>query len=307
MKTKPPWRRGAPLAAALAVAATFVTAACGPAEGPGPSASTSVPEVPATTIPGTPSRPAPLVAVDADGAVAAVDGGTGAVTRTLAPAPADGVAGGVTLSADKATAYFDRLASGGTPTIYSVPVDGSAPPTVLAQGGSPDAHPTGTKLAYLTATQVIVLDTATGTQQAWSSGGAGSLLTWASSGTRLMWVRDQNQLMILNPAAFAQPQVVSAGAAEPGEKVYATLGGSGYVFGSAIVGSGPADTSVARLTLYTDHTVDRLPTEENAGYRDRAVDASGHWLLRVDALGNLRWSVGGGTGLIATGFRFADW
>lgn len=306
MKTKLPWRHGAPLAAALAVAATLVTAACGPAEGPGPSASTSVPEVPATTVPGTPQRPAPLVAVNADGAVVVVDGGTGAVTRTLAPA-AGGVSGGVTLSADKATAYFDRLASGGMPTIYAVPTDGSAAPTVLAAGASPDAHPTGTKLAYLTTTQVIVLDTATGTQQAWSSGGPGSSLTWAADGTRLMWVRDQTQLMSLNPAAGAQPRVVTGGEADPGEKIYATLGGSGYVVGSAIVSSGPADTSVARMTLYSDQTVDRLPTEENAGYRDRAVDASGHWGLRVDALGNLRWSVGGGTGLVATGYRFADW
>jgi hypothetical protein len=88
--------------------------------------------------------------------------------------------------------------------------------------------------------------------------------------------------------------------------LYATLGRP-YGLASLMVGSGVSDTAPHGMTVAADGAVSRSADTVIAGARDRAVDASGHWGLRVDAYGNLRWGVGGGAGLITTGYTAADW
>ena len=292
-------------AVALAGALPALAAACAPGDAPGPSAGTSVPEVPATTVPGTPPFPR-TVAVRDDHAVVIVNR-DGTVARTLVPAGGTPI-GGVTLSADGRTAYYDQV-NGSALTVYQVPTDGSGAPQAYAQGGSPEASATGNEVAYLTTTQVVVRDNAAGTQRAWALPGPASNLAWTSNGAKLLWVQGQAQLMTLDvgAGAGARPQAVPGAAAGPGEKLYAILGGDGaYRVGSGYIGAGLNDTSVARVDAVGDGTVQKAPVSEDAGYRDRAVDASGHWSIRVDALHNLRWAVGGGTGLVGKGYLFAD-
>jgi hypothetical protein len=296
-------RRRVPLVGALALAGVLaVGAGCEPA-GPGPSASTTVPFIPATTIVGTPSFPNPLVAVGDDGAVVTV-GQSGARGRTLVPTGA-GVVNSISLSADKATAFFDRVTPAGV-TIYSVPTNGTGAAQSVALGAWPAASPTGTKLAYLTTTHVVVRDLVGGQQASWSLPGRAASLAWA--GTKLVWVQDSTTLVVLDTAtAGAQPQVVAASKVKPGEKLYAVVGGPGPQLASAAIGFGYDDTSTGRLDLAADLTVTRTEPTENAGYRDRASYSGGHWFLRVDGLHNLRWSVGGGAGLIAEDYLAADW
>ena len=292
-------------------------ASCASGSGPGgggppPTSPTTVPEIPATTMWGTPSRPTPIVAVGTDGAVVTLDAQDGERIGELAPAPASssGAVVGVTLSADRTTAWFDTCQSGGVGTIYQVPVDGSATARRVATGSSPEASPTGEQLAYLAGRSVVARDLATGTERRWTdTTGRGRLtsLAWAGDGTELVWVSGGKQLVRLDvDAPGAQPQAVPGAVAGEGEVLYATLR-SPYGLASLMVGSGVADTAPHRMTVAADGAVTRSPTSAAGGARDRALDDSGHWGLWADAYTNLRWSVGGGAGLITTGYTAADW
>jgi hypothetical protein len=288
--------------------AGLVTVACGPPGpgpgGPGGTTTTEVPEVPATTVPGTPPRPRPLVAVGDDGALVVVDPSSGARTRELARAPGGQPIRGVALAPGGATAYLDA-GTGAAARVYAVPTDGSAAPTAVATGWSPEVSGDGAALAYLTASQVVVRDLATGAERAFPSLGAPSALAW--SGGQLVWVRDGRQLVRLDLAAASPaPQAVPGATARAGERLYATLALPGQL-ASVIVGSGPDDTTVERLVVGLDLAVSRGPDGLTGGAQDRALDASTHWGVRADGHHNLRWSVGGGTGLIARGYTAADW
>jgi hypothetical protein len=278
--------------------------------GPPPTSPTTVPEVPATTMWGTPSRPSPIVAVGTDGAVVALDANDGERIRELAPAPTSGAVVGVTLSADRTTAWFDTCQRGGPGTVYQVPVDGSAEPSRVATGSYPEASPTGEQLAYLAGRSVVVRDLATGTERRWTdTTGRGRLtwLAWASDGTELVWVRGGKQLVRLDTdAPGAQPQAVPDAVAGEGEVLYATLGMQ-YGLANMVVGSGVADTAPHRMSVAADGTVTRSASSWEGGVRDWAGEPSGHWGLWADAYANLRWSVGGGTGLAAAGYTAADW
>jgi hypothetical protein len=276
-------------------------AACGPGGpgGPGASTSTTVPEIPATTMHGTPPRPSPLVAVGEDGAVVVLDGGTR--VRTLA----SGATGGVTLSADRTTAWFESAG-----TLLSVPVDGSAPARPIVAGSSPEASPSGARLAYVSGSAVVVRDlaTGTGTERRWTvAGGPLSSLAWSGDGTSLVWVRAGTQLMhVAVDAPAARPQAVPGAVAGPGEQLFATLGlPSGLA--TVLVGAGPTDGDPHRITVAADLSTTRSTDPLSGGARDRAFDTAWAWGLRTDSHGNVRWSVGGGTGLVATGYTAADW
>lgn len=284
------------------------SAGCGPGTpvpgGELPTSPTTVPEVPATTMFGTPPRPTPLVAVGADGAVVTVSSQSGERAAELAPAPPAGAVVGVTLSRDGTTAWFDVCRPSGTGSIYQVAVDGSAPARRVATGAYPEASPTDDRLAYLAGRSVVVRDLATGTERRWNDTGTGRLswLAWTSDGTELVWVRGGSQLVRLAvDAPGAQPQAVPGAVAGPGEVLYATLGRT------ALVGDGPDDPAPDRISVGPDGTVSRGRDPGNAGARDRAFDESGHWGLRTDAYGNLVWSVGGGLGLVAEDYVAADW
>jgi hypothetical protein len=277
-------------------------AACGPAGpgvpgGPGASTSTTVPEIPATTMPGTPPRPTPLVAVGEDGALVVLDGGS--PVRTLA----SGATGGVTLSADRTTAWFEAAG-----TLMSVPVDGSAPARPVVAGTSPEASPSGARLAYVSGGAVVVRDLATGTERRWTvAGGPLSSLAWSGDGASLVWVRAGTQLMqVAVDAPAAQPRAVPGAVAGPGEQLFATLGlPSGLA--TVLAGGGPTDGDPHRITVAADLSVTRSTDPLSGGARDRAFDTAWAWGLRTDSHGNLRWSVGGGTGLVAAGYTAADW
>jgi hypothetical protein len=302
-------RTGAGAVLVAAGLAGLGAVACGPG-GPGPNpgttTTTAVPEVPATTLPGTPSRPSPLVAVGDDGALVVLDAGTGARVRKLAEAPDGRAIRGVTLAPDGATAWFDA-GSGSDRRVYAVPTDGSAAPTVVASGWSPEVSPDGASLAYATDDLVIVRTLATGAEAAYEAISPASALAWAADGDHLVWVAGSSQLVDLDlsaPSPF--PASVPGAVAGPGEQLYAPLASSGQL-ATVIVGSGPDDTTTERLVVGTDLTVTRGPDGLTGGARDRASDASGLWGVRADGHRNLRWSVGGGTGLIASGYTAADW
>jgi hypothetical protein len=289
--------------------------ACAAGSGPGgggppPTSPTTVPEIPATTMVGTPARPQPIVAVGTDGAVVTLDAGSGERTGGLAPPPRSGAVVGVTLSADRATAWYDTCRAGGAGSIYQVAVDGSGPARRVATGTSPEASPTGNRLAYLAGSSVVVRDLATGTERRWTDpAGPGRLswLAWAGDGTELVWVRGGTQLIRLDvDAAGAQPVAVAGAAAGKDEVLYATLR-LPYGLATLLVGEGVGDTSPDRIVVQPDGSVTRSTDPLTGGARDRAWDASAQWGLRADAYGNLRWSVGGGTGLIVTGYTAADW
>jgi hypothetical protein len=295
-----------------------IAAPCASGSGPGgggppPTSPTTVPETPATTMWGTPSRPdlSPIVAVGTDGAVVTLDATTGDRIDDLAPAPSAGAVVGVTLSADRATAWFDTCQRGGPGTIYQVPVDGAAAPRRVATGSYPEASPTGAQLAYLAGRSVVVRDLATGTERRWTdTTGRGRLswLAWVGDGTELVWVSGGQQLVRLDTdAAGAQPQAVPGAVAGTGEVLYAPLGARYDRFATVMVGTGVADTAPHGLIVSIDGTVTRSTNPTDAGIRDRAAEPSGHWSLWADAYANLRWAVGGGTGLIAAGYTAADW
>jgi hypothetical protein len=259
---------------------------------------------------GTPGRPNPIVAVGTDGAVVTLDSRDGERVRELAPPPSSGAVVGVTLSADRAIAWFDTCRGGGLGAIYQVPVDGSAAPRRVATGSWPDVSPTGGQLAYLAGRSVVVRDLATGSERRWTDTtrrGHLSWLSWTSGGDELVWVRDGQQLVRLAiDAPGTQPQAVPGATAGAGEVLYATAGPR-YSLASVIVGTGVSDTAPHSIRVELDGTVTRSSDTVDAGIRDRVADASGYWGLWVDAYANLRWSVGGGTGLIATGYTAADW
>jgi hypothetical protein len=280
---------------------------CGPGTpvpgGELPTSPTTVPEAPATTMPGTPWRPSPIVAVGADGAVVVLDSTTGERTVELAPVPASGAVVGVTLSPDGDTAWFDVCRPGRPGSIYVVPTDGSAPARRVATGSYPEVSPTGDRLAYIAGRSVVVWDLATGTERRWADSGTGRLawLAWTGDGG-LVWVRGESQLVLLAvDTPGAEPRAVPGAVAGPGEVMYATLRSS------VLVGDGPDDPTVDRIDVGAFDTVSRRPDTGNAGGRDRAFDASGQWGLRTDAYGNIVWSVGGGVGLVAEDYVAADW
>jgi hypothetical protein len=302
---------GSPLPGGPGGAPTACASGSGPGGGdPLPTSPTSVPEIPATTIFGTPERPDPIVAVGTDGAVVTLDPASGERTDELAPAPSAGAVVGVTLSADGATAWFDTCQRDGAGAVYQVPIDGSAPAQRVATGASPEAAPAGDRLAYLAGRSIVVRDLATGVERRWTDttgGGPLTWLAWVGDGTELVWVRGGTQLVRLDPdAADAQPVAVPGATAGGGEVLYATLGLRGGL-ATVLVGSGVGDTSPDRLVVTADGAVSRAADGLTGGARDRAWDASSQWGLRADAYGNLRWSVGGGTGLITTGYTAADW
>lgn len=318
------------LGAALLVGGPLLAAACGPgapgvggAVGPPPCGgptttipgpSTTVPEVPATTMPGTPGRPGPMVAIRADGAVVTLNAGSGEQIRELAPIPGPGSAAApaiVTLSADGKTAWYDvrpcRPRPDAGSRIYQVPVDGSARPRAVATGTWPEADPTGGRLAYVAGNAVVVRDLATGAERRWTDAGARRLdwLGWAAD-DMLFWVRDRTQFVVLDMSVpDARPQAAPLAVAGPGEQLYATLAGGGIA--TMMAGKGIHDTDPDRLTVWPDLSVQRYDEPMVGGARDRSWDGSRQWGLRVDASGNIRWSVGGGQGLIAPGYLSADW
>jgi hypothetical protein len=294
-------RRGLRYGALTLVAGGLVVgaAACGPGGGPGPSPTTSwsTPEIPATTTPGTPAPPSVLVAVRDDGALVVLDGLAGNEVRELAD-PSGGVAG-VTLTPDAATAYFDT--TGGQ--MFSVPTDGSAAPTAIGTGTSPEVNADGTLLAYLTDDAVVVRTLATGAETSVAEpGGHLSALAWA--GPDLVWVRGGRDLVRLDRDGGA-PAVTVLASGGPDEQVYATLGSTSLI--TAMVGDDPSDPDAERLVWVDPGPSARTADSLGGGARDRAWDRTASWGLRADAYHVLRWSVGGGTGPIAVGYTAADW
>ena len=298
-------RLGPVLASVSVLVAVGTLAACGPVGPGGPGgggpggSSTTVPEIPATTMFGTPPRPSPLVAVGEDGAVVVLDSAGGTRLRTLAT----GATGGITLSADRTTAWFEAAG-----TILSVPVDGSSPARPLVAGTSPEASPAGARLAHISGNTVVVRDLATATERRWTvPGGPLSSLAWSGDGASLVWVRGGTQLMyVAVDTPGAQPRPVPGAVAGPGEQLFATLGlPSGLA--TVLAGRGPTDGDPFRITVGADLSVTRSADALSGGARDRAFDTAWAWGLRTDSHGNVRWSVGGGTGLVATSYTAADW
>jgi hypothetical protein len=297
------------VAAVLAGAAGLGLAACGPAPGPGGPGTTtttfSVPESPATTLPGTPSRPAPLVAADEDGSVVVLSA-DGAVVRTLVPAQAGATTTGVTVSPDGATAWVARSVP--APGIWRVPTDGSAAATQVATGTSPEAGPDGASLAYADGHEVVIRTLAGGAERRWAAGGPVTGLSWAGDGRQVLAVRGGTQLVRVDPAAPGGGAVtpVAGVAAGAGETLFVPLGLSGGL-GTVLVGTGTTDPVPDRFVVLADGSVTRGADPTTGGARDRATDRSFQWGLRTDSYGNVRWSVGGGTGLVARGYTAADW
>jgi hypothetical protein len=293
--------------AAMVVACSLTLGHGSGTGGTEPTTTWSTPEIPATTLLGTPPQPTPLIAVGEDGSLVTVDAATGQRTGVLATGESTAEIAGVTLSADRSTVWFDVCCEQAW-AIHEVPLDGSSAPEQIASGSWPEASPTGTRLAYLAGDDVVVRNLVTDQEQRWATvGGAPSALAWVGDGTDLVWVQGGRRLAHLDvDAAGARPQVVPGAAVHAGEVLFAPLRTPSGV-ATVMAGDGPDDPTADRIVVAQDLTATRQPDPLGGGARDRAWDATQQWGLRTDADGSLRWSVGGGTGLIAGGYVAADW
>jgi hypothetical protein len=295
--------------AAIAACAVGVQPSEPPPEGPGGwTPPSTAPDSPATTRWGTPPTPGQLVAVGTDGVLAVVQTFGGERVRELArsgrPGPGQRVIGDVTRSAG--TAWFDtRNRSGGAGRIYQVPTDGSAPPTQVATGTSPEVDPSGGRLAFVSDGAVVVHGVITDDEERFPTTGRVTDLMWTTDGNDLLWVRNGTELVWLDRDGGGEPQVLAT--AGPGETLRRPLGQlQPYGTVNVAVGTGPRDQTPERLSVRLD-APDPSRDPDTLGWPlDRSYDASAEWGLRVTASHTVRWSGSGGVGTIASGYRAAD-
>lgn len=257
---------------------------------------------------GTPPLPGELVAVGEDGVLAVVGTWTGERVRELAAEAPRGsgrpTIGGVTVSPNGDTVWFDVRRRGAPGEIYQLPTDGSGSPSQVATGTFPDVDPAGARLAFVADGAVVVHGIITDEEERWPVTGRVTDLAWTTDGADLLWVRNGTELVWLDRDTGADPQVVTT--VSPGETLRLPLGalGNGSVV-NAIVTSGPDDPTPERLTVGIDIPAERAP-DGMGGARDRAFNATGHWGLRVTGDGTIRWSGSGGIGTVARDYVAAD-
>lgn len=134
---------------------------------------TSLPTTPTSAVP--PAPPTTIVAVTLDGRVVALDAVTGAELRELAnlgdprvavpEGPGPNFVTQVSVTPDGSTAYYDTCCEPAVGTIFSVPTDGSRPPSPLVNGLGPAVSPNGRYLAYTAVNALVVRDLATGDER----------------------------------------------------------------------------------------------------------------------------------------------
>jgi hypothetical protein len=276
---------------------------------PGGPTATTTPDIPPTTMFGTPPPPGRFVGVGDDGVLATVDRGSGERVAELARSGAPGLGGtiaGVTVSPDGGTAWFDTRHPGGAGRIYQVPTDGSAPPIQVATGTFPEVDPAGQRLAFVADGAVAVHGIVTDEAQRWPVTGRVTGLAWTTDGTGLLWVRDGTELVWLDRDAGAEPRVVATAAA--GETFRLPLGALRDGGAATVLATtGPRDTTPEVLVVTLDGgVVDRRPDTLGVAL-DRSYDATASWGIRTTVSRTVRWSGAGGVVTAATGYVAADW
>lgn len=299
------------LVASLTVLATIGAVACGGGGWPGGGPpTTTVPDAPPTTLYGTPPLPDQLVAVGEDGMLAVVDRTTG--ERLVELAHGAYVGGGrrpigrVRVSPEGDTAWFDtrrgRIDQG---KIYRVPTDGSADPVEVGSGAFPDVSPSGSQLAFARTGMVVVQGIVTDEELSWPEPAQITDLAWTTDGTGLLWVRNRTELVWLDIADDAEPQVVAAAGA--GEVLSVPLGDlrNGRA-ATVLVSRGEYDRTAERMVVRLGSEPTRSADPLGAAL-DRSYDSEGRWGIRVTSRRTIRWSGSGGIGTVATGYISADW
>lgn len=292
--------------AGLSVLAAIGAVACTAGGLPaGRPPTTTVPDAPATTLYGTPPLPDQLVAVGDDGVLAVVHSGTGDRLVELAHGAAPGShkrsIRGVSVSPEGDTAWFDtRGRRPGSGRIYQVPTDGSAEPVQVASGTYPAVSPSGSQLAFVGEGAVVVHGIVTDEALSWPQTGRITDLAWTTDGTGLLWVRNRTELVWLDIAGDAEPQVVATVAARESLSLpRGTLHDSGSV--SVLVSRGRYDPASDRLAIRLGIEPTRSP-ERFGRLLDRSADQSGWWGLYVTGDHTIRWTGSGGIGTIASGY-----
>lgn len=283
-------------------------------------------------------RPATAVALSDVGRVVVLDTASGKATRTLATHGTPGPAAawtGLSLTPDRATAYYGYRTSLCEGTVYKVPTDGSTREAEVVRGMAPEVDPRGRRLAYVRPVPrpgdpgtdgtdgtcsyaIVVRDLTTGTEKVWTPDADGfhelafvANLRWSPGGDRLGFdvSYEGGVVRILDPnqpggKTNGQREVPSDG--DDDVDLLDWLPDGRIVTASYCCYEEPrrqrtviVDPDSGKAEQLFDHEV------------ALDADATGRHLLYVDVKGDrtaeLRMRSGDRDDLLGTGFQIAEW
>jgi hypothetical protein len=288
--------------------------------------------------------PAEIVALSGT-EVVLLDSATGRQVRVLAAHPeADPATGvfleGVSLSADRRSAYYAVAGECGMGTVYRVPVDGRGAPERVATGISPALSPDGSKLAFAAPggsgpdgrsrcnNQIVVRELATGAERTWAfpedadhrlalyQDGAITKIAWAPDSTRLAYTLsyEGDSVSILDTAVHhdlseTQEVVVPDGGGDSRQPAWQASSGRLAVVNSAFDCCYDDNYTGPPRALLVDPdlrlTENLLPPGKKPSWLD--FDVTGDHLLYVDGGTLYRRSRSGVPAAVGTGYVAADW
>lgn len=277
--------------------------------------------------------PAQFVSVTADGRLVVVETATGRELRqltasgdpTAAPpehGPGANVIDSVALSPDGSTVWYSECCEPAGGSLFRVPIDGSAPPTRVADGYDPALPASSRWVSAVSTYGVLVVDAEEGPSRTWwheEASGEHQEAAWSLDGERLavrIGMPEGGDLLIVDPATFGPVEDGVTPASDPplvvieGAWRLPAFSRDGRILAAQLTNG----TWSPRLLDPNTGTDEPAPFEYALPVPlDHDYDPTGEWLLVLETTedtgaGTARWiGPDGSTEQVAGSYRAVSW